>query len=110
MPADLDGLRMRVNNSIALNDMFDLLGANPQQIPVAELYTALETGVVDAQDHPIGVVVSFKFYEVQEYLSLTQHAYSPLTLVMNSKTFQGLSEEEQADCHRSRRRSGRDAA
>lgn len=96
VPADLDGLRMRVNNSVALNDMFNALGANPQQIPVAELYTALETGVVDAQDHPIGIVLSFKFYEVQDYLSLTQHAYSPLALVTNLDKFNSMSAEEQA--------------
>ena len=95
VPADLDGLRMRVNNSIALNDMFSLLGANPQQIPVSELYTALETGVVDAQDHPIGVVSSFKFYEVQKYLTLTQHAYSPLALVMSLEKFDQLAADEQ---------------
>jgi|TARA_R110002111_G_scaffold171682_1_gene237223 tripartite ATP-independent transporter DctP family solute receptor len=94
-PADVDGLQMRVNNSIALNDMFADLGANPQQIPVAELYTALETGVVDAQDHPIGVTLSFKFYEVQKYLSMTQHAYSPLALAMNNETFEALSADEQ---------------
>jgi len=90
-PADLKGLRMRVNNSKALNDMFASLGANPQQLPVAELYTALETGVVDSQDHPIGVTLSFKFYEVQKYLSLTQHAYSALAVAMNLKKFNGLS-------------------
>lgn len=93
-PDDLKGLQMRVNNSKALNDMFALLDANPQQLPVAELYTALETGVVDAQDHPIGIVVSFKFNEVQEYLSLTQHAYSSLAMVMNLDKFKGLSDEE----------------
>ncbi|MEJ8472563.1 DctP family TRAP transporter solute-binding subunit [Roseibium algae] len=95
-PADVVGLQMRVNNSIALNDMFQLLGANPQQIPVAELYTALETGVVDAQDHPIGVTLSFKFFEVQKYLSLTRHAYAPLLLAMNSNSFDKLTAEEQA--------------
>lgn len=94
-PNDLKGLQMRVNNSRALNDMFALLDANPQQIPVAELYTALETGVVDAQDHPIGIVVSFKFNEVQKYLSLTQHAYSPLAMVMNSENLKGMSADEQ---------------
>ncbi|RPE64810.1 tripartite ATP-independent transporter DctP family solute receptor [Pacificibacter maritimus] len=94
-PADVEGLQMRVNNSIALNDMFDALGANPQQIPVAELYTALETGVVDSQDHPIGVTLSFKFYEVQEYLSLTRHAYAPLAVAMNLKKFDGLTAEQQ---------------
>lgn len=95
VPADLNGLNMRVNNSKALNDMFSALGANPQQLPVAELYTALETGVVDAQDHPIGIVLSFKFNEVQKYLSLTQHAYSALALVMNDAKFNSLTADEQ---------------
>lgn len=95
-PADLSGVRMRVNNSKALNDLFQTLDANPQQIPVAELYTALETGVVDAQDHPIWVVEAFKFYEVQKYLSLSQHAYSALALVMNQESFESLTADEQA--------------
>ena len=95
-PSDVAGLQMRVNNSKALSDMFQALGATPQQIPVAELYTALETGVVDAQDHPVGIVQSFKFDEVQDYLSLTQHAYSALALAMNLNKFNGLSEEHQA--------------
>ncbi len=94
-PEDVKGLRMRVNGSKALNDMFNELGANPQQLPVSELYTALETGVVDSQDHPISVTLSFKFNEVQKYLSLTQHAYSPLVLTMNLRKFNGLSPEEQ---------------
>lgn len=70
-PSDVKGLQIRVNNSIALNYMFNALGANPQKIPAVGLYAALETGVVDAQDYPIGVTLSFKFYEVQKYLSLT---------------------------------------
>ncbi|MFT4013860.1 MAG: DctP family TRAP transporter solute-binding subunit [Paracoccus sp. (in: a-proteobacteria)] len=94
-PEDVAGLQMRVNNSRALSDMFQILGATPQQIPVAELYTALETGVVDAQDHPIGIVLSFKFFEVQKYLSLTQHAYSALALVMNDTKFNSLTPDEQ---------------
>tara|TARA_R110002126_G_scaffold214719_1_gene360955 strand:- start:268 stop:1149 length:882 start_codon:yes stop_codon:yes gene_type:complete len=61
----------------------------------AELYTALETGVVDAQDHPIWVVEAFKFYEVQKYLSLSQHAFSALTLAMNLDTFNKLTADEQ---------------
>lgn len=94
-PADVKGLQMRVNNSKALNDMFLALGAAPQQLPVAELYTALETGVVDSQDHPIAVTLSFKFYEVQKYLSMTQHAYSSLSLFMNKAKFDGLTPEQQ---------------
>jgi tripartite ATP-independent transporter DctP family solute receptor len=95
-PADMAGINMRTNNSLALNDMFAALGANPIQLPVAELYTALETGVVDAQDHPVGVVLSFKFNEVQKYLTLTRHAYSALALAMNSASLERLSPENQA--------------
>jgi len=95
-PADVEGLQMRVNNSKALSDMFSALGANPQQIPIAELYTALETGVVDSQDHPIGVTLSFKFHEVQKYLSLTNHSYSPLAVAMNLDRFNSLTADQQA--------------
>lgn len=94
-PSDLEGLRMRVNGSAALSDMFEILGANPTQMPVSELYTALETGVVDAQDHPIPIVLSFKFYELQKYLSLTRHSYSPLVLAMNLKKLNSMSDENQ---------------
>lgn len=96
VPADLSGVRMRVNNSKALNDLFQMLDANPQQIPVAVLYAALETVVVDAQDHPIWVVEAFKFFEVQKYLSLSQHAYSALAMVMNLEKFESLTDDEQA--------------
>lgn len=95
VPADVKGLQMRVNNSKPLNDMFAALGAAPQQLPVAELYTALETGVVDSQDHPLAVTLSFKFYEVQKYLSLTQHAYSPLSFFMNLDKFNSFTPEQQ---------------
>ena len=95
VPADVEGLQMRVNNSQALSDMFQALGANPTQLDVNELYTSLETGVVNAQDHPIPVTLSFRFYEVQDYLSLTQHAYSPLGWVMNKDAFDSLSAETQ---------------
>ena len=95
-PADLKGVVMRVNNSKALGDLFQALDANPQQIAVGELYTALETGVVNAQDHPIWVVEAFKFYEVQKYLSLSQHAYSALLIAMNNDKFASLTADEQA--------------
>jgi tripartite ATP-independent transporter DctP family solute receptor len=94
-PQDVAGLRMRTNNSVPLNEFFALLEANPQQLPVAELYTALETGVVDAQEHPINITHSFKFYEVQKYLSLTEHAYSALALAMNLDKFNALTPEQQ---------------
>lgn len=94
-PEDLTGLQMRVNNAAPLNQMFTLFGAKTQQIPVTELYAALEAGLVDAQDHPLGIVLSYRFHEVQKYLSLTQHAYSPLAIMMSRKSFDGLKPEDQ---------------
>lgn len=94
-PEDLKGLQMRVNNAAPLNQMFTLFGARTQQIPVTELYAALEAGLVNAQDHPLGIVFSYRLDEVQKYLSLTQHAYSPLAVVMSRKTYDALKPEEQ---------------
>ncbi|MHC9036021.1 TRAP transporter substrate-binding protein [Cobetia marina] len=90
-PADVDGLVMRTNSNKSLIEAFSLLGANPVPMPLGELYTAMETGTVDAQDHPISIVWSAGFYEVQDYLSLTNQAYTSLLMVMNDDTFESLS-------------------
>ena len=79
-PEDIKGLKVRTNQ-------------NP--MPLAELYTALETRAVDAQEHPIGIFWSSKLYEVQKYLSLTNHGYTPLIVVMNKAKFDALSPELQ---------------
>ncbi len=70
---------------------FKIFGANPIPMPFSEVYTGLETRTIDAREHPINVVWSAKFYEVQKYLSLTHHAYSPLLLVINKAKFDALS-------------------
>jgi biotin synthase len=59
-------------------------------MPIAELYTALETGTFDAQEHPINVTWSSKFYEVQKYLTVSNHVYSPLIVAMNKGKFDSL--------------------
>ncbi|MFA9441818.1 TRAP transporter substrate-binding protein [Uliginosibacterium sp. sgz301328] len=94
-PADVKGLKIRTSASPMNIEAFRLLGANPISMPVSELYTALETKAVDAQEHPLGVLWSTKFYEVQKYLSLTRHAYSPLIVVMNKAKFDALSPDLQ---------------
>ena len=76
-------------------EAFSLLGANPVPMPLSELYTALETKAVDAQEHPVGIFWSAKLYEVQKHLSLTNHGYTPLIVVMNKAKFDGLSPELQ---------------
>lgn len=94
-PADVKGLKVRTTGSPAHIEAFKLLGANPVPMPLAELYTALEMKTVDAQEHPLGVLWSAKLYEVQKHLSLTNHAYSALVLVMNKAKFDGLSPAHQ---------------
>jgi tripartite ATP-independent transporter DctP family solute receptor len=105
-PDDVKGLVMRTNSNKSLIEAFSLLGANPVPMPIGELYTALETHTVDAQDHPIGIVWSAKFYEVQKYLSLTNQAYTSLILVMNNDRFDGLKPEYQQAIVASAREAG----
>lgn len=94
-PEDIKGLKVRTNQNPMYIEAFSLLGGNPVPMPLAELYTALETRAVDAQEHPIGIFWSAKLYEVQKYLSLSNHGYTPLIVVMNKAKFDALSPELQ---------------
>jgi TRAP-type transport system periplasmic protein len=105
-PADVKGLKIRTTSSPAHIEAFKLLGANPVPMPLGELYTALEMKAVDAQEHPLGVLWSAKLYEVQKYLSLTNHAYSPLILAMNKSKFDALPPAQQKALIESAREAG----
>jgi tripartite ATP-independent transporter DctP family solute receptor len=105
-PADVNGLKVRTTGSPAHIEAFKLLGANPVPMPLAELYTALEMKTVDAQEHPLGVLWSAKLYEVQKHLSLTNHAYSALIVVMNKAKFDALTPEQQKAIVESAREAG----
>lgn len=94
-PEDIKGLKVRTNQNPMYIQAFNLLGGNPVPMPLSELYTALETKAVDAQEHPIGIFWSAKLFEVQKHLSLTNHGYTPLIVVMNKAKFDGLSPELQ---------------
>lgn len=89
-PEHIKGLKVRTNQNPMYIEAFKLLGSTPVPMPLAELYTALETRAVDAQEHPIGIFWSSKLYEVQKYLSLTNHGYTPLIVVMNKAKFDSL--------------------
>ena len=90
---DIKGLKIRTTPNPFHIQAFQLLGANPVPLAYAELYSALETGAVDAQEHPLPVLWAAKFYEIQKYLTLTHHAYSPLLLVMNKPKYEALPAE-----------------
>jgi TRAP-type transport system periplasmic protein len=91
---DIQGLKIRVEqNSVAI-DTWNTLGANAVPMPFPELYGALEQKAVDGQENPYSTVDSSKFYEVQKYLSVTKHKYTPLVVTLSKKFWDQLSADE----------------
>ncbi|WP_409991865.1 TRAP transporter substrate-binding protein [Plasticicumulans sp.] len=93
---DLHGLKLRVMQNPVYLDFFGRTGANPVPLPFSELFTALETRAVDGQENPVNTIRSSRFYEVQKYLSLTRHVYSPWILLVSRLWWDKLSEDERA--------------
>ena len=93
---DINGLKIRsIENEIQLETL-RALGANPTPMPWSELFTALQQGVVDGQQNPIANIYSAKFYEVQDYLTLTNHLYGPSIFLVSEIFWNKLLEEDQA--------------
>lgn len=94
-PADLRGLRIRVPQTDASIEGFKALGAIPTPMAFGEVYSALKQNVVEGQENPVSLVLYNKFYEVQKYLSLTNHQYFIQVLTISEKIWQKLSPEHQ---------------
>ncbi|MDR1519731.1 MAG: DctP family TRAP transporter solute-binding subunit, partial [Planctomycetota bacterium] len=92
---DVIGLKLRLPSMPMFMEAWKILGTNPVPMPLSELYTALETKTVEGQDHPLNVTYSAKLYEVQKYISVSNHAYSPLINAMNLKKFNTLAPDLQ---------------
>lgn len=93
--AGLKGLQVRVANDQASIDAWKALGTNPTPIDFTDLYTSLQTGVVDAQENPYEIIANDSFYEVQDTVIETYHSYPVRFFIMNEKLYDSLSEEEQ---------------
>lgn len=92
---DIQGLKVRVmQNPVALGT-FQAVGANAVPMAFSELFTALETKAVDGQENPFTTILSSKFYEVQKYLTVTNHMYSPWIVLVSKKWWDTLSADEQ---------------
>jgi tripartite ATP-independent transporter DctP family solute receptor len=91
---DLDGVKLRVMQNNVFLDSFKTLGANAVPLPFSELFSALETKAVDGQENPYNTILSSKFYEVQKYLTVTNHVYSPWIVLASKKWWGGLSAAE----------------
>ena len=89
-PEDLKGIKLRVPEGKWRVKMFQAYGANPSPMKFSEVFTALQTGVMDGQENPFSQIVSAKFQEVQKFLSLTGHVYTPAYLTTGSKKWATL--------------------
>jgi len=97
VPADLEGIKLRTPKGEWRVKMFQLYGANPTPMAFSEVFTALKTGVIDGQENPYAQIWSAKFQEVQKYLSITGHVYTPAYLLVSAKHFEKLPEDVQSD-------------
>jgi tripartite ATP-independent transporter DctP family solute receptor len=93
-PADMKGLKIRTPPDAVTIDIMSALGGETQQIKFAELYVALQQGVVDGQENPLANVDASKLYEVQKFISLTGHKFEMTPLLMSKRTWDRLTEGE----------------
>jgi tripartite ATP-independent transporter DctP family solute receptor len=91
---DLQGLKIRTMQSPVYIDTFNTLGANAVPMAMTEVFSALETKAIDAQENPYQIIYASKFEDVQKYLSATRHAYAPYVIIAGKKFWNKLSPDE----------------
>jgi tripartite ATP-independent transporter DctP family solute receptor len=94
-PDDFKGLKIRTMQNQVHLEAFQALGANPTPMAFSEVFSALESKTVDGQENPLATIKSNKFNEVQDYLSVTKHVYTPFVFLVSKKFWDKLSTEEQ---------------
>lgn len=92
-PEDLKGLKIRTPNSSWRLKMFQAWGANPTPIPFGDVFIGLRTGVIDGQENPFTNIYAAKLQEVQKYISVTGHVYSPAFLTVGSNAYKKLPQD-----------------
>jgi TRAP-type transport system periplasmic protein len=88
---DVKGLKIRTQENQIHLQVWRALGALPTPMAIPEVFTALQQGVVDGQENPIGAIINNKFGQVQKYLTISNHAFTPLALVISPQAYAGLS-------------------
>ena len=94
-PADMKGMLIRTPENQVIMATMTALGANPQPLAFSELYQALQQKTYDAQENPIPIIYNNKLYEVQEFLSVTNHIYSGLCFAISGSAWDSLTAEQQ---------------
>jgi TRAP-type C4-dicarboxylate transport system substrate-binding protein len=88
------GLKIRVMGNPLFLESFSALGTNPVPMAFGELYGALEAGALDAQENPYSIVLTSKFFEVQHYMSVTNHVFTANLVMMSKRFWDKLSADE----------------
>jgi tripartite ATP-independent transporter DctP family solute receptor len=94
-PDDLKGIKLRVPGGVWRVKMFKAYGANPTPLAYSEVFAALQAGVMDGQENPFAQIYGGKFYEVQKYLSLSDHVYTPSYAVISERFWKTLPPDVQ---------------
>lgn len=94
-PEKLSGVKMRTMQSPIIIEQYRTWDANPTAMAFTEVYNALQQGVVDGQENPLANIYSMKFFEVQDYLTMTGHAYHGYAAVVNKNTWDSMPEDLQ---------------
>lgn len=94
-PDQVQGLKVRVPGSAAINSLFQTLGAQPVTVPFPELYTALQQKTVDGQENGLIITTDNRFQEVNKFYTMTRHVYATGTIAISEKTWQALPAEQQ---------------
>lgn len=94
-PADMEGIKHRTQESEVQVDTWRAFGADATPMAWPEVYTGLQQGVIESQENPLATILDVRFFEVQDYLNLTGHVYSPLPFMMSKQLFESLSAEDQ---------------
>jgi TRAP-type transport system periplasmic protein len=98
-PEDLKGLKMRTMENPIHIEAYRALGILPTPMAFTEVFTALQQGTVDGQENPLSVIMSAKLYQVQKYLTLTGHVYSPALILMSKAKWDELSVTDRQAFH-----------
>ena len=105
VPEDLKGLKLRTPGSKTRILAFKMLGASPITMNIGEVYLALQQGTVDGQENPLGNIRKWSWYEVQDFISMSNHVYTPITFVMNLDRYNSLTDSQRAAVDRAARKA-----
>lgn len=94
--ADLKGIKIRTMENTLQMEAWKALGTNPTPMSFGDVFTALQNGTIDAQENPLGIIFTNSFMDVQDYLVLSQHVYTPMPIYINMNKYNSMTDNQKA--------------